>query len=51
VHKLISFAKSIVRIFGFVALSQVLPTNDMLFFACFILVVAEVLGIVEEIGE
>lgn len=50
-HKLISFVKSFIRIFGYVVLGMAFGDNTTGFAAAAILVMSEVLGIVEEIGE
>ena len=50
-HKIISFVKSFIRIFGYVALSQAFGDNVTGYAAAAVLVLSEVLGIVEEIGE
>lgn len=50
-HKKISFVKSAVRIFGYFGLWIAFPDNPMAFFTGLVLVVSEVIGIIEEIGE
>jgi len=50
-HKKISFAKSFIRIFGYFALGIAFGINVMGYTAAMILVVSELLGIIEEIGE
>jgi len=50
-HKIISFAKSFIRIGGYFALAEAFGLNIMGFAAALILIASEVLGIVEEIGE
>ncbi len=50
-HKAISFIKSFIRILGYVALAIAFGDNVMGYAAAVILVLSEVLGIVEEIGE
>jgi hypothetical protein len=51
IHKKISFVKSTIRIFGYFAICTAFPDNPMAFFAAFILVISEAIGIVEELGE
>lgn len=50
-HKIISFIKSFIRIFGYFALGIAFGDNTTGFEAAMILIASEVLGIVEEIGE
>ena len=50
-HKKISFIKSAVRIFGYFGLMVAFGDNVTGFFAGFVLVVSEIIGIVEELGE
>lgn len=50
-HKILSFIKSTIRIFGYVTLSLAFPLNEMIFFAAVILVFSEVIGVIEEVGE
>jgi hypothetical protein len=51
IHKKISFVKSAVRIFGYFGLWVAFPDNPMAFFAGLILVISELIGVLEELGE
>ena len=50
-HKTISFIKSAIRIIGYFALIVAFPTNPDMFIAGCILILSEVIGIIEEVGE
>jgi hypothetical protein len=50
-HKKISFVKSTIRIFGYFGLMVAFGDNVTGYFAGGVLVVSELIGIVEELGE
>ena len=50
-HKKISFIKSTVRIFGYFGLWIAFPDNPMAFLTGLVLVISEVIGVIEELGE
>lgn len=49
-HKTLSFVKSGIRILGYFALWLAFPNNEMALPA-FILIISEIIGIIEEVGE
>jgi hypothetical protein len=49
-HAKVSYIKSTVRIFGYISLTEVI-TNPWAAAVAGLLIVAEVLGIIEELGE
>ena len=50
-HKKLSFLKSTIRIFGYFGIWIAFSDNPVAFFTGLILILSEVIGIIEEIGE
>ena len=50
-HKALSFLKSGIRIIGYFVLWLAFPVNPEIFAASMILILSEIIGIVEEVGE
>lgn len=50
-HKKISFIKSAVRIFGYFGLMLAFGDNVMGFFVGMVLIISELIGVMEELGE
>jgi hypothetical protein len=50
-HKKLSFIKSFIRILGYFAIYVAFPLNIEATLAALFLIVSEIVGIVEEVGE